>query len=695
MSQMDENSKNNLTGDSNKENEEVKSSSEVKKPKKKSSAKRKIIWLFLLLVLGAGAWLAYKFIKPDSAGPRINPLNLVPPNAFFILETEEPYSVWSKMAGTEIWKTLSKDEDWKEYGNQLSELEASLSQFDQVLDILDDRTIYLSGHLYRKGDYDYLFVLDMEGMGVLRTWLRSTENLTKRVFEGQTIYEKLDVQSKETLYFTFIDNYFVGSYTHALVEQSITEFMKAELARSFNFIEVKKQTIGEGVARLFLNYESLHPYLESSIGKSNTEIMKEYLPLFHSGFYFDVEQSTLLLEGFSNYNDTLATYLNVFKESGTGGLDIAKILPAQSSIYFSLGFDEFSDFYEALDKELSNDPVYGEDYSTYTRKTEKFLNIDLEDDFTSWIDDEVAVAQIEFEDGNPGIALVMKAESANLALEKMDFLTRQIRRKTPVKFRGITYKGYDINFLSVKGFFNLILGKLFNYFDRPYYTIINEYVIFSNEPKVLRRFINDHHQENTLANVEAYQDFIDELDEKHSAFLYLQLPLLIDTDGGMMDAETIDLLSQKRNIVEDFPQLAFSLYPSKRMYRTRALLSIDNLVLPEIVERNITVPAVDTLNYDSLLAIDPGEQVEVTAIDIELEDLGAKSQTENFEDGTPKYEVGIKNGQKHGNYFEYHETGELKVKGKYKNDLMEGTWKYYDENGNLVKRERYKRGDLR
>jgi len=79
---------------------------------------------------------------------------------------------------------------------------------------------------------------------------------------------------------------------------------------------------------------------------------------------------------------------------------------------------------------------------------------------------------------------------------------------------------------------------------------------------------------------------------------------------------------------------------------------------------------------------------------VELEDLGAKSQTENFDDGTAKYEVDIKDGLKHGNYFEYHPSGELKVKGKYKNDQKDGTWKYYNEDGDLVKRERWKKGEL-
>lgn len=689
---MDENEKESLRDlVDNTDNESL--SQTTVKPKK-SNKKKAIIWIIILIVvLGGGFWIVQKFVNPTSGGPRLNPLNLVPADAFFIMETEEPYSVWSKLAQTQIWNTLSKDEDWKEYGTLLEKIEDQLSSFNTVLDIVDDRSIFISGHLYRRGSYDYLFVFDMEGMGVLRSWLSTGNNLTQRTYEGFTIYEKLDRDSKQTLYFTFIDNYFIGTYTHTLVEQSIAGHQDAMLTRSFDFIEVQKRTIGEGVVRLFLNYETLYPYLVNSLGADYTEVMKENLPLFHSGFFFDVEESSLLLEGYSNYNDTLATYLKIFEQSGTGELDIAQVLPTNTSIYLSIGFDQFSDFYEALDNQLREDPEYGEEYALYTKKTEKFLNIDIKEDVASWIDDEVAVVQVEPEDGYSKVALIIKAKGDDLAKEKMEFLSKQVRKKTPVKFKTVNYKGYEINFMSVKGFFNLILGKLFNYFDRPYYTVIDQYVIFSNEPSSLRLFIDTYLSENTLDRSISFKGFVRQLGEKHSAMLYLQLPELVNTNGGMLDEATIKMLQKRRNVIEDFPQIAFSMYPSDDVYQTRALISIDNMLFPEQEEVEMTV-LVDTVNYDSLLIQLTEEQIDITAIDIELEDLAAKSQTDEYDNGNAKYEVDIKNGQKHGNYFEYFETGELKIKGKYKSDLKSGTWKYYDEEGNLVKREKYRNGEL-
>lgn len=106
-------------------------------------------------------WYIYRALFPAFDGPRISPLNLVPSNAFFIMETDQVYGFWSKMGQTQIWKTLTKDDDWKSYGEQLTSLEETLADFDQLLENLNHRKVYISDHLYYKGDYDYLFLLDM------------------------------------------------------------------------------------------------------------------------------------------------------------------------------------------------------------------------------------------------------------------------------------------------------------------------------------------------------------------------------------------------------------------------------------------------------------------------------------------------------------------------------------------------------
>lgn len=655
------------------------------RPKKSKKWK----WILLILILAGGSWVAYQmYFRSYTNGPRINPLNLVPEGAVLILETDQPYNVWNELSATKLWKILQKDEEWKDYGEQLASVEASLADFDRVLDLLTNRKLYLSVHPYGRNEVDLLFVLDMDGLGILRTWLTRGTHITQRQFQGKTIYEQFDPSTKETLYFCFENNFLIGSFTHTLVEASISGQQEAALSRSLDFIAIRKKVVGEGLIRLYLNYEALFPYLASSMGTDDQDVLKSQLPFLFSGFYLDIEEKALSLEGYSNYVDSTNSYVYLMSDIGKSDLDIARVAPARTSVLLSFGFDSFSRFYEKLQERLKKDQELVGDYESYTRKTEKFLDISIEDDLVAWIANEVALIQIESDQFKSETAFVLKAKNASLAREKMAFLNQQIRRKTPVRFKEVDYRGYPVNFMSVKGLFNLVLGRLFKRFDRPYYTIINEYVIFSNQPNVLRLIIDSWVSENTLSEIPSFQAFVNELGEDHNALLYLRPPLLERTNTGLLDEGTIQLVKSKQSILSSFPQSAFKLQSSGKFFKTQTVLSIESL------EKEMDLMEVPTpvINYDSIWQADPGEQIEVT--EIEIVDLGAKKQTEPFDTGLPKYEVDIKDGQKHGSYFEYHESGELKIKGKYKNDLKEGIWKYYDLDGKMVKREKYKSGEL-
>ncbi|MEO9852011.1 MAG: DUF3352 domain-containing protein [Reichenbachiella sp.] len=670
--------------------ENQRSTDELNQPSARKKTKTRLVWLLFIVLLILGAWQVYKLINPDVAGPRIHPLGLVPENALYIVETDRPYKLWSEISQTSIWALLQNDEEWEEYGHMMSELENTLSDFDQALDILTNRTIYISGHPYRSKESDLLFVFDLEGLGVIQTWMTSLDHVTKRTFGENIIYEKLEVDSKETLYFSFEDNYLIASYTHTLVEASILSKNQATLTRSFDFIDIKKKVLGEGLVRIYVNYKSLYSHLSSIISTEEIKDLSESLPFKYSGFYLDVDQEYLLLEGYSNYSDSLFTYLNLFPAAGKGGTDIAQVVPANTSVYMSFGFDSFKQFYISLVDQLSKDPESGEAYKSYVAKTEKFLGIELEEDLAGWVDDEIALIQFESKKESE-TALIIKAKSANLAKEKMSFLSHQIKRKTPVRFKTVSYRDYEINYMAVKGLFNLILGKLFTKFDRPYYTIINEFVIFSDSPEVLRRMIDEWRNESTLASLPAYQNFTEILGSDHSALLYIQLELLGKSKDGLIDPETVSFLQSKSNMISHFPQFGFNISPSGKMFETKLLLSIERVDAANIFDNAIPFPSLN-INYDSLFQLDPGEQIIIE--EIEIEDLAAKKQSETYEEGTPKYELEIKDGLKHGNYFEYHPTGELKVRGKYKNDLKEGTWKYYTVEGKLEKKEKYKKDKL-
>ena len=48
----------------------------------------------------------------------------------------------------------------------------------------------------------------------------------------------------------------------------------------------------------------------------------------------------------------------------------------------------------------------------------------------------------------------------------------------------------------MKGFFRLFFGGLFDKFEKPYYTYVDDYVVFSNKASSLLSFVEDYDQKN-------------------------------------------------------------------------------------------------------------------------------------------------------------------------------------------------------
>ena len=65
--------------------------------------------------------------------------------------------------------------------------------------------------------------------------------------------------------------------------------------------------------------------------------------------------------------------------------------------------------------------------------------------------------------------------------------------------------------------------------------------------------------------------------------------------------------------------------------------------------------------------------------------------TKNYQNGSLYYKFSSKNGELHGPYISYHDTGGLSMEGEMNMGSKDGIWKYYDRiSGKLVLKEIYK-----
>jgi antitoxin component YwqK of YwqJK toxin-antitoxin module len=321
---------------------------------------------------------------------------------------------------------------------------------------------------------------------------------------------------------------------------------------------------------------------------------------------------------------------------------------------------------------------------------EKFLKIDIKENFVSWIGDEVALLQIQshISKGKNDLALVLKTNNADKARTNLDFVVEQVRKKTPVKFKAVNYKGYEINFLSIKGFFKMLLGGRFNEFDKPYFTQIDDYVVFSDSPNTLKGIIEKVTEGEILATSTEYIDFNQKFDPESSVFIYSNVPLLFDNMYALADAPTKQKMRKNKDFIICFPQIGLQLSPKDDLFENRLVLKYEDVekvkkhqVLP-ITGNNVTSKSKNTATAqttDAIFNLKP----------IYPNDLNAKTFIKKYNNGNVRFQVELKDGLKHGKYEEFYTNGTRKIRGRFRKDEQVGTWRYYDEDGLQVHKKRF------
>src|SRR5690606_8875450 len=310
-----------------------------------------------------------------------------------------------------------------------------------------------------------------------------------------------------------------------------------------------------------------------------------------SGFHFDLDSSsTLTAQGYTNIDADNEFYLEALQRSGRAGRSIPQIAPRRTALYISYGFDSFGEFHENLEGIQQREPDRFASYTKGKEQIEGLLKIDIRENFVSWIGDEIALLQIQsrITKGRNELALVIKANDPQRAKKELDFVVEQVRKKTPVKFKAVDYKGRQINYLSIKGFFKILFGGRFNELDKPYFTLMGDYVIFSDDPNALKSIIDDLDAGQTLATSEEFRNFEQKFDAESTIFVYGNVPLFYDNMYAMADPTTQGKMDGNKDYIVCFPHFGFQLSPRGELFESR--LAIDYRAPEQLPKGRATGP---------------------------------------------------------------------------------------------------------
>ncbi len=612
-------------------------------------------------------------------------INLVPGNAVYVLQTNEPVKNWKKFSSSKIWQHMKQHPKFEAIAKSADAIDQFFNNNKNLLGSMGSRDFTLSAHVTKYNDYDFLFIIDLSKVSKISLVKNNIENVftalgykvTVRTYKGETIYEMMDATARETLYLSVVANQALCSYYGLLIEKAIDEKEITSIAKQNKFIEIEQKTNEGGLARVFVNYNYSSAFLSCYLSTSNGLVADIGSTLEFSGLRVGIEEEDIEINGYTNVKDSTDGYLKALLQSGKGEMGAYEILPSRTATYTSLGCDNFLKFYDNLIRVFSNNKSGYNEFENNSAKIEKLLKISLKTNFYSWMGDEVVLSQNQSAGltSVPEYILTIHANSIEEATKNLNFVEGQIRKRTPAKFQIINYLNHEIHYLEVKGLFSVMLGKFFNKIEKPYYTVINDYICFSNTPETIISLIDDYEHKRTLGQDEQFKIFMKKCGSKATVFCYLNGTRYFNSMVQQLKGESRRSAIENKKYVVCFRHSAFELIADGTLFETKLLSDFE-------------IPAeVDLITDDNQprSMVDNDSLTESERFYIEQFQDGTIQL--DYENGKPKVRAETENGIKDGKYREYYEDGSLKIKGTYNHGEKSGKWKYYDENGKLIKSE--------
>ncbi len=682
--------------------------------------KKKFVFVIIFLIVIAGGWLGYKNMKPDTQRHLIS---VLPEDAVYILKTNELTDAWREVSQTNIWKHFIKTKGFEYLQSVDTLLNNTLLNNKVSKVIFNNRPTAMAAYVTSATDYDFVYVVDLQKSEYIKKLLSRILKLSKsykvvKLSYNQTkIFKLIDKKIPEdTVFITAVDNLLITSFSYKLIKKVLDEKDKKHWLERPDFQKVD-DGLENGLVQLYLNYKALPQYLRIYFAGLSQDTQKMIQDLDLSGFDIMHDEERIKMEGLTLIDST-RSYLNGMLDIKPGKIASYDIISNETAMLTAIGFKDFDLFYQSLlnsytGKNKSKRTAYRQNL----KKLEKFLKIDLQTDLFDWIGQEISLVKIRSDSRQrpADMLLLIQANEMDDARDGLMHIANQIRKRSPFKFKTYQYKNFEINYLHQKSFFKTILGDMFAKIEKPYYTFIENYVVFSNSEQVLKNFIDDYITGNTLSHNEDFVNFKDEFNNKSNILIYLHMPKLYDIIHQSLTKTGQKSLDEKKDLLLSFSRIGLQLVSKGEYYQTILVIDHDEKALQKEltarmakkVDKSIHNRFVEDLQFkiffpDSLQIADgkykelypDGKTLKVEGL--VKDNLPYGIWRTYYESGNLQSVANYDDGEVDGDFYYYFDKKprKLMIQAHFDHDLLDGEYVEYWENGAIKAKLLYKDGKL-
>ncbi|MGY4384464.1 hypothetical protein ACVWYN_001490 [Pedobacter sp. UYP24] len=386
---------------------------------------------------------------------------------------------------------------------QLHSLANHLLKIPAVGPFFSKQNVYIGICAGKEKNLDFLYT----------TQISNKYNFQQLVQRLKSAKVKISLTSKNPVKIELSDSsvFYVGNKDNLLLLSSSAELVTLALKKEnekdnkfADFIKTNSRITKNSLAEVYVNFEKLSDILENTMpGSLNGELSLLNKQPAYAALVYNYSKDKILLTGTTTV-DSKDTYYNLFLSSKPNKTTINSIVPditANYSTYFISNYQTYhtglKNWFRIKKEEKSIDAAIKTMSNVY--------HIDMQQLLPKYFKDQMITFQLSNGEKLGAINLSNGDKLAQLLIDLSSPYNE------------------DIKLLNVNDLLYSFFGEAFKKFKRPYYTIVDNYLIFSNSASGLSAYLESYRSGKLLINNNNYTNTINQLPSSASINFYIDL----------------------------------------------------------------------------------------------------------------------------------------------------------------------------
>lgn len=305
--------------------------------------------------------------------------------------------------------------------------------------------------------------------------------------------------------------FYVGTKNNLLVFSTARNLVRQGLSTQVNqankfaeFIKSNSRINKNSLAEVYINFETLPQLIKATMpGRLSGELAPLNNQQAYAALVYNFSKEKVLLTGVTA-SQNKRDYYQLFSNLNAQTTSIQNILPENTASFTAYAIENYPAFKLTLNQWFKDTKKDKGVSSTITTIKNNY-RIDIDKTIPNYLKGQFITFQLNTSEKIGAIGLSNG--------DKLDQLLLEL---------STTYDE-DIKQLKVDQVMYSLYGQAFENFKRPFYTIVDNYMVFSNTPGVLKSFLSDYRSNKLLINTENYSHTIAQLPGSSNIQFYLDL----------------------------------------------------------------------------------------------------------------------------------------------------------------------------